>query len=148
MVKKQKVVKKKPKKEKIILATGKRKTAVARARIKEGISKITVNNIPLDIWEPEYARLKIREPLLLADDRIKNLDIKINVRGGGISSQADAVRQAIAKGIVEFLKDEKLKDIYLDYDRSLLVFDSRRTEPHKPSRSKSGPRRHKQRSKR
>jgi len=144
MVKKQT----KQKKSKMVLATGKRKTAVARARIKQGTDQITINDTPLDMWEPEYARLKIREPLLLAGDRIKNLDIKINVRGGGISSQSDAIRQAVARAIVEFLKDEKLKDIYLDYDRSLLVFDSRRTEPHKPSRSKKGPRKHKQRSKR
>ncbi|MCD6226527.1 MAG: 30S ribosomal protein S9 [Candidatus Aenigmarchaeota archaeon] len=138
----------KHKKEKIVLATGKRKTAVARARIKEGTGRIIINDMPIELWQPEYARLKIREPLLLAEDRIKNLDIKVNVKGGGISSQAEAIRQAIAKGIVEFLKDEKLKNMYLDYDRSLLVFDSRRTEPHKPSRSKKGPRRHKQRSKR
>ncbi len=138
----------KQKKEKIVLATGKRKTAVARARIKEGTGRIIINDMSIELWQPEYAKLKIREPLLLAEDRIKNLDIKVNVKGGGISSQAEAIRQAIAKGIVEFLKDEKLKNMYLDYDRSLLVFDSRRTEPHKPSRSKKGPRRHKQRSKR
>lgn len=139
---------KKQKKEKIILAAGKRKTAVARARIKQGTGIITINNIPIELWQPEYAKLKIREALFLAEDRIKNLDIKVNVKSGGISSQADAIRQAIAKGIVEFLKDEKLKNMYLDYDRSLLVSDSRRTEPHKPSRSRKGARRHKQRSKR
>jgi small subunit ribosomal protein S9 len=85
---------------------------------------------------------------MLAGELAQQVDIKVNVRSGGISSQAEAIRQAIAKGLVEFFKDEKLKQVYLDYDRSLLVYDPRRCEPHKPSRSKKGARRHKQRSKR
>ncbi len=134
--------------QKMIFVTGKRKTAVARARVKPGLGVITINDVPLDLWEPEFIRIKIREPLLLADELSQKVDIKINVKSGGISSQADAIRQVIAKGIVEFFNDEKLKKIYLDYDRSLLVYDPRRTEPHKPSRSRKGARRHKQRSKR
>ena len=136
------------KEQKVVFATGKRKTAVARARIKPGIGRVEINQIPLDLWQPEYARIKIREPLMLVDELSRNVDIKVNVSHGGISSQADAIRQAIAKGMVEFFKDSKLKNIYLDYDRSLLVYDPRRTEPHKPSRSRKGARRHKQRSKR
>ena len=134
--------------EKIVFSTGKRKTAVARARIKAGSGRILINDIPLDLWQPEYARIRIREPLLLADEFVKKVDIKINVKSGGISSQAEAIRQATAKGLVEFFKDEKLKKTFLDFDRSLLVYDPRRCEPHKPSRSKAGSRRHKQRSKR
>ena len=136
------------KKERIVLATGKRKTAVARARVKPGLGRVTINDVPLDLWQPEYVRIKIREPLLLANEFSQKVDIKVNVRSGGISSQADAIRQAIARGIVEFFNDEKLKKIYLDHDRNLLVYDSRMTEPHKPSRSRKGARRHKQRSKR
>ena len=139
---------KKSEKEKITFATGKRKTAVARARVKLGTGRVTINKIPLDLWEPEYARIRIREPLLMADELSQKVDIKVNVRHGGFSSQAEAVRQAIAKSMVDFFKDEKLKKLYLDYDRNLLVYDPRRTEPHKPSRSRKGPRRHKQRSKR
>ncbi len=139
---------KKPERERIILATGKRKTAVAKARVKAGLGHVTINDVPLDLWQPEYARVKIREPLILADELNQKVDIKINASHGGVVSQADAIRQAIAKGMVEFFKDEKLKKIYLDYDRSLLVYDPRRTEPHKPSRSRKGARRHKQRSKR
>ena len=136
------------KKERIVLVTGKRKTAVARARVKPGLGVITINDVPLELWQPEYFRIKIREPLLLADELSQRVDINIKVRSGGVESQADAIRQAIAKGMVEFFNDEKLKKIYLDYDRNLLVYDSRRTEPHKPSRSRKGARRHKQRSKR
>lgn len=135
-------------KEKIVLATGKRKTAVAKARVKAGTGRITINDVPLDLWQPEYLRLKIREPLMLAGDVIQTVDISVNAKHGGISSQTDAIRQAISKGLVEFLNDQKLKKIYLDFDRNLLVYDPRRTEPHKPSRSRKGARRHKQRSKR
>jgi len=139
---------KKTQKKKIILATGKRKTAVARATIKEGSGKVLINGIPLELITPEMLRLKIREPLFLAGDLAKKVDISVNVKGGGITGQADAIRQAIAKGLVEFFKDEKLKQTFLEYDRNLLVYDPRRCEPHKPSRSKAGSRRHKQRSKR
>jgi small subunit ribosomal protein S9 len=135
-------------KSQIVVASGKRKTSVARARFKEGKGKITINDVPLDLYQPEYCRLKIREALVLAGDLNQKVDIKVNVRGGGISSQADAIRQSIAKGMVEFFKNKELKKVYLDYDRNLLVYDSRRTEPHKPSRSRKGARRHKQRSKR
>lgn len=140
---------KEEKKEKIVLSVGKRKTSVARARIKAGNGKIIINDIPLDLWEPEYARLKIREPLMLADNLHTQVDIKINVKGGGVSGQADAIRQAIAKGLVEFFGSDKLKEMYLNYDRSLLVYDYRRTETHHAGgASKRGARRHKQRSKR
>ncbi|MCD6403498.1 MAG: 30S ribosomal protein S9 [Candidatus Aenigmarchaeota archaeon] len=139
---------KKEKKPKVVVATGKRKSAIARATIKEGSGKVLINKVPLDLYQPQLLRLKIREPLMLAGDLAKKVDIEVNIKGGGISGQTDAIRQAIAKGLVEFYGDEKLKHVFLEYDRSLLVFDPRRNEPHKPSRSKKGPRRHKQRSKR
>ncbi|MEM0473237.1 MAG: 30S ribosomal protein S9, partial [Candidatus Aenigmatarchaeota archaeon] len=60
----------------------------------------------------------------------------------------DAIRQAIAKGLVEITKNHELKKRLIDYDRNLIVYDYRRTEPHKPSRSRQNARRHKQRSKR
>jgi len=135
-------------KKKVVIATGKRKSAIARATIKEGSGKILINKIPIELIKPEALRLKIREPLFLAGNLVKSVDIKVNVRGGGITGQAEAIRQAIAKGLVEFFKDEKLKQTFLEYDRNLLVYDPRRCEPHKPSRSKAGSRRHKQKSKR
>ena len=100
----------------------------------------------METLDPEILRLMIKEPLILSGDLIKKFDVSVAVKGGGIMGQASAVRQAIAKGLID--KDASLKEKFTDYDRSLLVADARRTEPHKPSRSKSGPRRHKQRSKR
>lgn len=133
-------------KKKQISATGKRKRAVARAFAKKGTGNIFINKKSLDIYEPEAIRLMIREPLIIGEDAAKSLDININVRGGGVFGQAAAVRQAIAKVLVSH--DKKLKEKFLSYDKSLLIADVRRTEPHKPSRSSAGPRRHKQRSKR
>ena len=98
--------------------------------------------------EPRYKRMRIKEALLLADKLADNVDIDVNVSGGGLWGQADAARTAIANALVDFSKDNNLKKIYLDYDRSLLISDARRTEPHKPSRSSAGPRRSKQQSKR
>jgi len=134
------------KQEKHIFATGKRKAAVARASATKGTGKITINKIPLEIIQPSVAKDMIMEPVLLADGLGNSYDIKVSVKGGGVMGQAEAVRQAIAKVFVEI--DKKLKPKFLEYDRTLLVADTRRNEPHKPSRSKAGPRRHKQRSKR
>ncbi len=123
---------------------GKRKRAIARIRLEKGDKKILINNKSLENF-PKIVQLKILEPLLITED--ENFVINANVRGGGIMGQAEAVAQGIAKGLVS-LKGDKLKEKFLDYDRNLLIQDVRRTEPHKPSRSKKGPRRHKQRSKR
>ncbi|NOZ81644.1 MAG: 30S ribosomal protein S9 [Candidatus Micrarchaeota archaeon] len=130
---------------KIIFATGKRKSAVARAVGRPGTGRIRINKKPLELF-PEVERLIISEPLVMAGDTAGKVDIDVTVRGGGVMGQADAVRQAIAKILVSV--NSKLKAKFLEYDRSLLIPDVRRNEPHKPSRSKKGPRRHKQRSKR
>ena len=59
------------------------------------------------------------------------MDIKVNVQGGGASAQAQAVRSAIAKSIIEFSGMESLKKDYMHYDRFMVVDDSRRVEPKK-----------------
>lgn len=134
------------KKGDILTAVGKRRRAVARAVAKKGSGNVRLNKIPLESFEPELARMIISEPLILAGNTVKKVDIDVTLTGGGIFGQADAARQAIAKILVQV--DEKLKEVFLNYDRNLLIADPRRTEPHKPSRSRKGPRRHKQRSKR
>lgn len=118
--------------QKIVIATGKRKTSIARAVIKPGKGRIWINGVPLEIWPIELARLKMLEPLLLVGDLWKNVDIKVNVKGGGYMSQADAVRMAIARGLLKYSDDnEELKKILEDYDRHMLSGDPRRTEPEK-----------------
>jgi len=117
-----------------IIASGKRKRAIARATIRPGKGIVKINNRLLDFYEPKLARLKLREPLIIAGDLANKVDISVNVVGGGITSQADASRLAIAKGLVEFSKSDKLKEEFLNYDRNLLVADVRRKEPAKPNR--------------
>ena len=119
---------------KIITVAGKRKRAIARATIRQGNGRVRVNNMALDFYEPKLSRLKLKEPLIIAGDLINKVNIDVNVIGGGISSQADASRLAIAKGLVEFSKSDKLKEEFLNYDRNLLVADVRRKEPAKPNR--------------
>ncbi len=120
--------------EKIIHTSGKRKRAIARATLKPGVGKIRVNSALLNYFEPKLARLKIREPLMLAGNLGNQVDIDLNVSGGGIMAQAEAARLAIARALVEFTKDEKLEEEFLKYDRHLLVADIRRKETRKPNR--------------
>lgn len=118
--------------KKVINTSGKRKMAVARATVQKGKGLIRVNKIPLELHEPEIARWKIFEPVTLASDVINKVNIKVSVNGGGFMSQANAVRTAIARGLVEFTDDQNLKQTFLEYDRSLLVNDPRRREAKKP----------------
>jgi small subunit ribosomal protein S9 len=134
-------------KKKEIISIGKRKKAIARAYIKKGTGKIIINDRPLQLFN-KYTRMRIEEALMLAGNVAKEVDITVNVKGGGIWGQTDAVRTAIANAILDFSHDNNIKQAYLAYDRSILVSDPRRTEPHKPSRSSAGPRRSKQQSKR
>ena len=119
---------------KIVQAVGKRKSAIARVTLKQGKGRIRVNHVLLDNYEPRLSRLKLKEPLLLAGDVVSKVDIDVNVSGGGIASQAEASRLGVAKGLVEFTKNEKLREQFLNYDRNLLVADVRRKETHKPNR--------------
>jgi small subunit ribosomal protein S9 len=114
-----------------INTSGKRKRAVARGVLTKGTGKVKINNIPLDVYSSEIYRLRIREPLILAKDAAKKVDIDINVFGGGKSSQADAVRLVISKALAEF--DTRLEDVFDNYDKHLLVADVRRKEPRKPN---------------
>jgi len=133
---------------KMILTKGKRKNSIARAKVVPGTGKILINSIPFELWGTEFLRMRIKEPIMLAGDLAKKVNIYVNVRSGGMTGQTDSIRMAIAHGLVDFNRSESLKEIYTHYDRNLLVFDSRMNEPHKPGASKRGARRHKQRSKR
>jgi small subunit ribosomal protein S9 len=120
------------KEKKVVNTSGKRKTAVARATVKSGKGKVRINKRPVEIHTPDLARDKIMEPLHLAGDKAKKVDIQVTVNGGGIMGQAEAARTAIARALVEFYDDDELKDLYKRYDRSLLVNDPRRKETKHP----------------
>ena len=117
---------------KIINTSGKRKTAIARATLKAGNGIIRINSVPLEAYGSDVTRMKIQEPLLLAPKAIQGIDVIIDVAGGGVMGQAEAVRTALARGILQWHNDPQIKDIYLTYDRTLLVNDSRQKEAKKP----------------
>ena len=117
---------------KVIHTSGKRKRAIARATLREGKGVVRINSLLLDFYNPKIAMMKIKEPLMLAGDSVRGINIDVNVWGGGIMSQAEAARLAIGRVLV--LYDKKLEKIFQDYDRHLLVADIRRKETHKPGR--------------
>lgn len=117
---------------KIINTSGKRKTAIARATLKAGKGVIRVNSVPLDQYGSDVTRMKISEPLLLVPNAVHGIDVTIDVAGGGVMGQAEAVRTALARGILLWHNEPQIKDIFLTYDRTLLVNDSRQKEAKKP----------------
>ncbi|MFH1839765.1 MAG: 30S ribosomal protein S9 [Nanoarchaeota archaeon] len=125
---------------KTIKGSGKRKEAIAKATISKGTGKVKINNQLLDNFGNEIAVMKIKEPIILANNP-KDIDIKVRVSGGGWSAQADAVRLAIARCLVD--SNKNLKKTFLEYDRNLLVADTRWKEACKPNDSKARAKRQK-----
>lgn len=128
-------------KSKAIQATGKRKTAIARATLVPGKGLIRINSQRLDAIHPALAKDRIMEPLVLAGEDAKKVNISIRTQGGGWSGQTEAARLAIARALSEFNK--KLKKTFLDYDRHLIVQDVRFKEVRKPNDSKARAKRQK-----
>jgi small subunit ribosomal protein S16e len=118
---------------------GRKKTATAVAYCKRGRGLFRVNGRPLENIEPKVLQYKLQEPLLLLGaEKFAGVDIRVRVSGGGHVAQIYAIRQAISKALVAFYQkyvDEaskkELKDILIQYDRTLLVADPRRCEPKK-----------------
>jgi small subunit ribosomal protein S9 len=133
-----------PKLERVVIASGKRKAAIARAVVTPGKGRYRVNGKVAQFYAPnELARLKILEPVILAKGvvPIDTVDIDVSVAGGGFMGQANAVRTAVAKALVEYFQSEELRKIYEQFDPWMLKDDPRRTLPHHgPTRSHRGPR--------
>lgn len=118
---------------------GRKKTATAVAQCKPGKGLIRVNDRPLDLVEPQVLKFKLIEPILLiGQDKFSDVDIKVRVSGGGRVAQIYAIRQAISRALVAYYQkyvDEaskkEIKDMLVQYDRTLLVSDPRRCEPKK-----------------
>jgi len=116
----------------VVNTSGKKKTAVARATVRDGGGRVRINSRPIELVEPETARLKMLEPFRIAGDDVRDgVDIDVDVEGGGFAGQADAARTAIARGLVEFTSDMELRDAYMEFDRTLLVNDVRQREAKK-----------------
>jgi small subunit ribosomal protein S9 len=118
--------------QKIITARGKRKRAVARSTLTPGTGIIRINNVGLDVYQPHIHRMRMSEPLILAGEIANQVNIDVKTIGGGMTGQSDAARLAIAKALAEY--SPRLKKVFLEYDRQLLVADVRRKESAKPNR--------------
>ncbi|PSP66655.1 30S ribosomal protein S9 [Halobacteriales archaeon QS_1_69_70] len=112
--------------------SGKKKTAIARATVQDGSGRVRIESEPVELVDPAQARLKMLEPFRVADEDLREeVDVDVTVSGGGFAGQADAVRTAIARGLVEYTNDAELRDAFMSFDRSLLVNDVRQSEPKK-----------------
>jgi small subunit ribosomal protein S9 len=116
---------------KAVVESGKRKRSIARATAKKGSGTVRINSVDLQMYRSPFIRDIIAEPLRMAGKHTSKLDISVNVEGGGPMGQAQAIRTAIAKAIVSYTADEELKQMFMEYDRTLLVSDTRRSEPKK-----------------
>ncbi len=123
--------------EKELVVTGKRKTSVAKVRIKKGTGQVLINNIPYANL-PTLRKLSISEPIKISENFLGdfNFDISINTIGGGKESQIQAARLGIARAVIKFTENLELREAFVKYDRHLLVADTRRKEQYKPGDSK------------
>lgn len=121
-----------------IIVSGKRKTSIAKAIIKEGTGIVSINRRNYNTLKL-FDKLKIEEPLQISEKILgkNNFDVMINIAGGGEKSQIDAARLALAKAIIQFTGSKELRKAFIDYDKSLLVADVRRKEVYKPGDSKA-----------
>lgn len=117
----------------VINALGRRKSAIARIYVKEGKGQITINDRELDkYFAEERLRFIVKQPLTLLSKE-GDFDIKINLVGGGIKGQAEAVRLAIARALVKMDEENKspLKK------QGFLTRDQRKVERKKPGQKKA-----------
>ena len=117
----------------IINALGRRKTAVARVYMSKGSGKIVVNKKEMKVMFPiDVLQAKINQPFILTDT-VGQFDIKVNVMGGGINGQAEAIRLGISRALVELSADYKP----LLKAEGLMTRDPRMVERKKPGQPKA-----------
>lgn len=114
-------------------AVGRRKTAIARVWAKPGSGVITVNGRSFEEYFPLATLQIIAKQSLTITNTVSNYDIQVNVHGGGISGQAEAMRLGIARVLCEFDPEHRpvLKQA------GMLTRDSRMVERKKPGRKKA-----------
>jgi len=113
------------------LYSGARKTARATAAISLGAGRIRLNGTPVELWEPEIARLHLLGPVTVAGELRDKYDLDVSVSGGGFMSQADAAAMAIARAYVDQVRGSELRDKMNAYNKYLLSGDPRQAEPKK-----------------
>ena len=113
------------------LYSGARKTARATAAILPGGGRIRVNGTPVELWEPEPARLHLLGPVRVVGDLREKYDLDVTVEGGGFMGQADAAAMAIARAYVDQVRGNEVRDKLNAYNKYLLSGDPRQAEPKK-----------------
>lgn len=116
-----------------INTSGRRKTSVARIYVKDGSGQVTVNQKDYKEYFPTLPLQYVINQALEVAQMEGKFDIQVNVKGGGISGQAEAIRLAIAKAIVQD-NPEKKSDLRA---KGLMTRDSRMVERKKPGRKKA-----------
>jgi len=119
--------------EELLNATGRRKTSVARAFLKPGSGKITINGRSLENYFPTQVLRDDAIKALTVTDNLGKFDIQVTVQGGGTSGQAGAIRLAIARAILEY--DENTRAVLRK--ENLLTRDPRMVERKKYGRRKA-----------
>lgn len=115
----------------VINALGRRKSAVARVYVNTGKGSITINSRPLEnYFQEEILQYIVKQPLELTDN-LSNFDIKVNLDGGGIKGQAEALRLGIARALC-VIDSEAYRPILKS--NGLLTRDAREVERKKPGR--------------
>ncbi len=117
----------------VVNAIGRRKTAVARVYLSEGKGNVTVNKKDYKVFFPTTVLQGKVQQAFEATNTAKTYDVKVNVSGGGVTGQAEAVRHAIARALVKIDEENRPK---LKKD-SLLTRDPRMVERKKPGRPKA-----------
>lgn len=127
-----------------IIVAGKRKTAVAKARVVQGSGLVTFNKLP-STELTLFHKLALAEPLRIYEQVLGDVkyDFHIWASGGGKEAQIEAARLTIAKALLQLTSSETLKKAFIAYDRNMIVPDSRRKETRKPGDSKARAKRQK-----
>ena len=113
------------------LYPGARKTSRATAAVILGKGRIRINGVPLEVWQPEVARLHMMAPVAIVGELREKFDVDVNVSGGGFMSQADAAAMALARAFLDQQKGAALREKMAAYNKYLLAGDPRQTEPKK-----------------
>ncbi len=125
--------------------SGKRKTAIAKLRVKPGKGIVYYNYLPISNLNL-FHKLALSEPLRIYEQVVGNdmkYDFYIKTSGGGKEGQIQAARLTLARALVAITNSDILKKAYVRYDRNMLVEDSRRKEARKPGDSKARSKRQK-----
>src|SRR3989344_4531744 len=123
--------------------SGKRKTAIAKIRLKQGTGKVFYNFLQAESLGL-FHKLALQEPIRIAQAELGEdvkYDFYIRTSSGGKEAQIEAARLAIARAILVITASDTLRKVYIKYDRNIIVQDSRRKEARKPGDSKARARR-------